>query len=98
MESYRVLIRPLVTEKSNFGPQRGQYTFVVNQRATKDDIKKAVEERFKVNVVNVRTAIFLGKEKGRGATRVKGKKPDWKKAYVTIQSGQTIVELYEDLG
>ncbi|HDS30017.1 MAG TPA: 50S ribosomal protein L23 [Firmicutes bacterium] len=97
METYRILVRPLVTEKSNLGPQDGKYTFVVNRNATKDQIKRAVEERFKVNVVTVNTANFEGKSKSRGY-RSKGKKPDWKKAIVTLAKGETIPELYEDLG
>jgi large subunit ribosomal protein L23 len=99
MESYRVLVRPLVTEKSNMGPQNGKYTFLVAKSASKDDIKKAVEERFKVNVISVNTSVFLGKTKpAMRGSRHKGKKPDWKKAVVTLKHGETIVELYEDLG
>lgn len=97
METYRVIKRPLITEKSNMGPQRGQYTFAVDKNATKEDIKRAVEDQFKVKVKSVNTCVFRGKEKGRG-WRSKGKKPDWKKAYVTLMKGETIAELYEDLG
>jgi len=97
METYRILIKPLVTEKSNLGPQDQQYTFVVDKRASKHEIKRAVEERFKVTVVSVNTANFYGKVKGRGY-RSKGKRPDWKKAYVKLAKGDTIAELYEDLG
>ena len=95
METYRVLIRPLITEKTNVGPQDGKYTFAVDKRSTKDDIKKAVEERFKVTVLSVNTSNFKGKIKGRG-WRSKGKRPDWKKAIVTLSKGDTIPELYED--
>ena len=97
MENYRVLLKPLVTEKSNLGPQHGKYTFIVDPRATKKDIKRAVEERFKVKVIDVNITNYLGKEKGRGG-RTKGKRSDWKKAYVTLAKGNTIAELYEDLG
>ncbi len=97
METYRVLVRPLITEKSNFGPQDNHYTFMVDKRATKQDIKRAVEERFKVRVVNVNTAAYRGKIKGRG-WRAKGQRSDWKKAIVTLAKGDTIPELYEDLG
>jgi large subunit ribosomal protein L23 len=97
MESYRILIRPLVTEKSNLGPRNSKYTFVVNKDATKEQVKRAVEERFKVRVVDVNVANFHGKSKSRGA-RSKGKRSDWKKAYVTLAQGDTIPELYEDLG
>jgi large subunit ribosomal protein L23 len=97
MDILRVLVRPLVTEKSNLGPQGGKYTFIVDRRASKEDIKQAVEMRFKVNVTDVNTANFRGKEKSRGM-RNKGRKPNWKKAFVTLKKGETIVELYEDLG
>ncbi len=97
METYRVLIKPLVTEKSNFGPQDGKYTFVVDKRATKEQIKRAVQERFGVRVTSVNTAIFKGKTRTKGF-RSKGSKPNWKKAYVTLVDGDTIPELYEDLG
>jgi len=97
MEIHRVLIRPLVTEKSNMGPQQGKYTFKVDRRATKEEIKRAVEQRFKVTVVAVNTANVRGKERRRG-WRSRGKRPDWKKAYVTLAPGQHIAELYEDLG
>ena len=97
METYRILVKPLVTEKSNFGPQDGKYTFVVDKRATKEQIKRAIEERFSVKVTDVNTAGFRGKSKGRG-WRSKGKRADWKKAYVTLAKGDTIPELYEDLG
>ena len=97
METYRVLVRPLVTEKSNLGPQEGTYTFVVDKRATKEDIKNAVAKRFNVTVIDVNTAIFKGKSKGRGF-RSHGTRPNWKKAYVTLKKGDVIPELYEDLG
>ncbi|MCK4720870.1 50S ribosomal protein L23 [bacterium] len=97
METYRVLVRPLVTEKTNLGPQDGKYTFVVNKHASKDQIKAAVEDQFNVTVISVNTANFRGKSKSRNL-RIKGKRPDWKKAVVTLASGDTIAELYEDLG
>lgn len=97
METYRILVKPLVTEKSNLGPMDGQYTFVVDKRATKSQIKRAVEERFNVNVTSVNTANFSGKARSRN-WRSSGKRPDWKKAYVTLAEGETIPELYEDLG
>jgi len=97
METYRVLVKPLITEKSNFGPQDRKYTFVVAKKANKEDIKKAVEDRFSVTVTSVNTANFRGKLKGRGA-RSQGKRSDWKKAVVTLAKGDTIPELYEDLG
>lgn len=97
METYRILVKPLVTEKSNLGPKDGKYTFIVDVHASKDQIKRAIETRFKVTVNEVNTMNFKGKEKGRGG-RIKGKRSDWKKAVVTLKAGDTIAELYEDLG
>jgi large subunit ribosomal protein L23 len=97
METYRVLVKPLVTEKSNLGPQEGKYSFRVHIYATKDDIKHAVEDQFKVKVVSVNTMRFYGKTRGRNY-RATGKKPNWKKAVVTLAKGETIPELFEDLG
>jgi large subunit ribosomal protein L23 len=97
METYRVLIKPLITEKTNLGPQGGKYTFKVNKCASKEQIKSAVEDRFGVKVVSVNTAKYLGKIKSRNY-RGSGKRPDWKKAIVTLAPGDTIAELYEDLG
>lgn len=97
METYRILVKPLVTEKSNLGPMDGKYTFIVDKRASKSQIKRAVEERFNVKVVSVNTANFSGKSTSRG-WRSNIKRPNWKKAYVTLAAGDTIPELYEDLG
>ena len=77
-----VIVRPVVTEKSNDGLQEGKYTFEVNKKATKVEIAKAVEKLFEVKVSNVNTMIVKGKTK---RVRYKeGKTPDWKKAIVTI--------------
>ncbi len=77
-----VIVRPIITEKSNDQLQAGKYTFEVNKKATKVDIAKAVEKLFDVKVLNVNTMIVKGKVK---RVRYKeGKTPDWKKAIVTI--------------
>ena len=77
-----IIVRPVITEKSNDEMQSGKYTFEVNKKATKVEIAKAVEKLFEVKVLNVNTMIVKGKTK-----RVRyqeGKTPDWKKAIVTI--------------
>ena len=77
-----IIIRPVITEKSNDEMQAGKYTFEVNKKATKVEIAKAVEKLFEVKVSNVNTMIVKGKTK---RVRYKeGKTPDWKKAIVTI--------------
>ena len=79
-----IIIKPIITEKSNMDIQEGKYTFEVNKKATKIDIKKAVEKLFGVKVLNVNTINCNGKEKRVGVH--KGKTPDWKKAIVTIDT------------
>lgn len=82
-----VIIKPIVTEKSNDEVQNGKYTFKVNKKATKIDIKRACEKLFNVKVVNVNTVNVKGKEKRVG--RNVGKTSDWKKAIVTIDTNPT---------
>ena len=79
-----IIVRPIVTEKSSDGIQNGKYTFEVNKKATKVDIAKAVEKLFEVKVLNVNTMTVKGKEKRVGAHT--GRRPDWKKAIVTIDT------------
>ena len=79
-----IIVRPVVTEKSNQEMQSGKYTFEVNKKATKVEIAKAVEKLFEVKVLNVNTMMVKGKTK-RDRYKV-GKTPDWKKAIVTIDT------------
>ncbi|HAI21274.1 MAG TPA: 50S ribosomal protein L23 [Clostridiales bacterium UBA8153] len=92
MEARDIIIRPLVTEKGHAGQAEGRYTFVVDARANKVQIKAAVEEIFKVEVVSVNTMRVLGKIRRVG--RYQGRKPSWKKAVVGLKAGQTI-ELFQ---
>ena len=79
-----VIIKPIITEKSNDGLQEGKYTFKVNKKATKVEIAKAVEKLFEVKVLKVNTITVKGKEKRVG--RNVGMTSDWKKAIVTIDT------------
>ena len=79
-----IIIAPIITEKSNDGLNEGKYTFEVNPKATKIDIKNAVEKLFEVKVLKVNTMNVSGKEKRMG--RYVGKTSDWKKAIVTIDT------------
>ena len=79
-----VIVKPVVTEKSNDQIQMGMYTFKVNKKATKIDVKRAVEKLFNVKVLKVNTMIVKGKEKRVG--RSVGKTSDWKKAIVQIDT------------
>ena len=84
MRAEDVIVKPIITEKSNDGLQEGKYTFKVNKKATKVEIAKAVEKLFDVKVVNVNTMTVKGKEKRVGVHV--GKTSSWKKAIVTIDT------------
>jgi large subunit ribosomal protein L23 len=83
-----VLLKPLVTEKSTDLMQDNKYTFKVDPKANKIEIKNAVESIFDVNVVEVRTMNVSGKLKRQG--RSVGYSSDWKKAIVTLKPGQKL--------
>jgi large subunit ribosomal protein L23 len=91
---YQILRKPVVTEKS-YAVRERQRTlcFQVDPHATKTEIKEAVQAVYKVKVESVHTAAYLGKERRRGRTI--GKRPDWKKAYVKLRSGEKIPEYVE---
>jgi len=90
MKDYKSIIkRPLITEKlTNQREAHNRYGFEVDKRANKHDIKQAVEQAFKVKVVEVTTMNVRGKNKRYG--RSEGKRPDWKKAIVTVAKDQKI--------
>lgn len=88
MRAYDVLKAPMVTEKSVSGAQFSQYGFYVDMKATKPEIKSAVEQIFKVKVAAVNTVVQQGKSKRfRGR---EGVRSDFKKAYVTLAKGETL--------
>lgn len=90
MEMRNILVRPLVTEKStsDVNDENNTYVFEVGLKATKSDIKDAIEQYFSVSVENVRTLIVRGKEKRFG--RYMGKRSNWKKAYIRLAAGDSI--------
>jgi len=84
-----VVKRPLITEKSERGREAArQYAFEVHREATKIQVKTAVEKLFGVHVVAIRTSIARGKNKRVG--RNLGRRPNCKKAIVTLKEGDTI--------
>ncbi|MBW1981127.1 MAG: 50S ribosomal protein L23 [Deltaproteobacteria bacterium] len=90
---HQVLRRPLITEKSTIQKElHNQLTFEVDRRANKVEIKRAVEEIFKVKVHRVCTSNYEGKKKRLG--RFEGRRRHWKKAVVTLKPGQKI-EFFE---
>ncbi len=92
MEARDVIIAPLITEKSMTGTAVSQYTFEVHPRATKTQIRHAIQQIFRVTVVKINTTNVGGKLKNfaRRGVRTSGKQSDWKKAIVTLKAGQKI--------
>jgi large subunit ribosomal protein L23 len=89
-----VLIGPLITEKTQILKEGGNVlAFKVERGANKVEVRKAVEALFKVKVASVRTENVHGKVKRVG--RFSGKRPDWKKAYVTLKPGEKSIEYFE---
>jgi large subunit ribosomal protein L23 len=94
MKVTEVIRRPLVTEKTTMA-RGSEQTIVleVSLRATKVDVKKAVERLFGSKVAAVRTQIMHGKFKRQG--RFEGQRPDWKKAWVRLKEGEKVPEFME---
>ncbi|HVE12634.1 MAG TPA: 50S ribosomal protein L23 [Elusimicrobiota bacterium] len=86
---YEHVIRPVMTERSTILKEKSnQYVFEVAKKSSKTDIKKAIEEAFKVTVTRVRTSSVPGKFRRFG--KHEGYRSDWKKAFVTLKEGNTI--------
>ena len=99
MKLSEVLVKPILTEKANSQQEKlRKYAFKVARKANKLEIKKAVEEFYGVSVVDVNTVVVPGKNKTRytKAGFVKGQKPAYKKALVTVAEGETI-DLYGNI-
>ncbi|MBA2442686.1 MAG: 50S ribosomal protein L23 [Rubrobacter sp.] len=93
MDAHQVIIEPVISEKSyNLVETEGQYTFHVDRRANKHQIRQAVEEAFDVTVQRVNTINTKSKPKRQGLTR--GRTPERKKAVVKLAEGERI-ELFE---
>jgi large subunit ribosomal protein L23 len=94
--AYQIIRRPIITEKG-LGIKELQRTLVfeVAAKATKTEVKEAVQSIFKVKVDAVRTANFPGKERRRG--RFAGYRADWKKAYVRLKQGEKMPEYAQNL-
>jgi large subunit ribosomal protein L23 len=89
-----IILAPVVSEKSYGLLDNNVYTFVVHRSASKPEIRDAVQQIFDVRVVSVNTLNRQGKRKRNRKTGVYGKRPDRKRAIVTLAEGQTI-ELFE---
>jgi len=95
LNSYDILKRPVITEKSMSAMADKQYTFVVDIKANKSQIKRAVEEVFGVKVKEVNTGRIMGKTKRVGVHI--GKRPDYKKAVVTLTADSKTIEFFEGM-
>ena len=87
-----ILIKPLVTEKVSALNEKGKYGFVVDRKANKVEIKKAIEKAYGVNVESVNTMLYAGKDKTK-YTKTKiiaGRTSAYKKAIVTVAEGEVI--------
>ncbi len=92
LSGYEIIRRPIITEKTTMLGEQGQYAFEVARTANKVDVKRAVEQVFKVNVRAVNIIHVRGKTRRMG--RSQGVTAPWKKAIVTLQEGQRI-ELFQ---
>lgn len=86
-----ILIHPIISEKSVRDKEHGKYSFRVDMNSNKSEIKKIVQEKFKVKVEKVNTIKVPSKNRKMG--KFSGKTSQWKKAIITLSEGQTIKEL-----
>ena len=91
-DSYRVLVKPLVTEKATNLGAHNKYAFVVSLKANKISVAKAIEDTYGVKPLKVNIANVSGKKVARG--KIRGQRKDWRKAVVTLPQGKTI-KIYE---
>ncbi len=94
IDVYKIIKRPIITEKTTKLREDNKYVFEVSLDSNKNDIKFAIEKMFNVDVESIRTNIVKGKLRRYG--RYEGYRPDWKKAIVKLSKGQTI-KLLEEL-
>jgi large subunit ribosomal protein L23 len=93
-DAYHIILKPIITEKSTELKEKNrEVCFQVAAGANKTEIKKAVEQLFKVKVESVRTQNVVGKWRRVG--RGQGQRSDWKKAYVKLREGEKMIEYFE---
>ncbi len=95
MTPQEIIIQPLITERSMDGMEQKKYSFKVAKKATKSEVKKAIEKLFDVQVKKVNTMIMPGKTKRVGVHT--GRTSDWKKAVVTLTEESKTIEFFEGL-
>ena len=94
-DPHDIILKPIVTEASMNAMADKKYTFVVDKKSNKTEIKNAVESIFGVKVASVNTMNMLGKKKRMGVHV--GKRPDWKKAIVTLTEDSKTIEFFEGI-
>jgi large subunit ribosomal protein L23 len=94
-DPHDIIKRPIVTEASMDAMADKKYTFVVDKKSNKTEIKNAVEKIFGVKVASVNTMNMLGKRKRMGANI--GKRADWKKAIITLTEDSKTIEFFEGI-
>lgn len=95
MKAYDIIIRPILSEKSYEGIATKNYTFIVDKRATKTEVKQAIQEIFKVSVEKVNILNRAGKIKRMGKNE--GRRPGYKKAFVKLSADSKPIEFFESL-
>ena len=90
MNLKKIIKKPIITEKFMSKTAQDCYAFKVDKKSTKNQIREAIEEKFKVNVIKVRTIVVKGKTRLSGKRKKKVKLGDWKKAIIKIKKGQKI--------
>ncbi|MGO1469591.1 MAG: 50S ribosomal protein L23 [Tissierella sp.] len=90
-----IIIKPIITEKSMEEMADRKYTFIVDKKSNKSEIKQAVESVFDVKVEKVNTLNMLGKVKRQGYTS--GRRSNWKKAIIKLTEGSKTIEFFEGM-
>ncbi len=93
-DAYKIILRPIITEKSTrLKEENREVCFEVDRRANKIEIKRAVEQLFKVKVESVKIQRKKGKKKRVGMKE--GRTKNWKKAYIKLKEGEKMIEYFE---
>ncbi|KAJ52226.1 large subunit ribosomal protein L23 [Clostridium tetanomorphum] len=95
LTNYDIIRRPVITEKSMASMSDKKYTFIVDKHVNKSQIKRAIEDIFGVEVAEIKTANYLGKNKRVGVHF--GKRPDYKKAVVKLSENSKTIEFFEGM-
>ena len=95
MKNFDIIIRPIITEQSMMDMENNKYTFEVAKTSNKSEIKKAIESIFSVKVAKVNTMNMTGKVKRQGVNI--GKRPNWKKAIVTLTDDSKPIEFFDSM-